>query len=76
MSTYTRTNNATGEQTVLTLDEAVDQFTRDNHAYEAPDEDVEDYLNDMVTVFETQSLLKGLSMLDVEDVGGFTYTRK
>jgi hypothetical protein len=70
----TRTSKETGEATKLTLDEAVDQFIRDNHAYEGIEDDVEDFLEDMPTVFETRGMLEIISAEGV-DAGHFIYTK-
>lgn len=71
--TITRTSKATGEVTTLTFDAAVDQFIRDNHAYGEIEDDVEDYLTDMSTVFETQSMIKGIE--GELDAGDYIYTK-
>lgn len=74
MITFTRKNKETGETTTLSPREAVDQFIRDNYDY-AQAEDagpVEDYLTDMSTVFDTQSIL---DEQDEVDAGYFIYTK-
>ena len=73
MTTFTRTSKATGEVTALTLDAAVDLFIRDNHAYGEVKDNVEDYLSDMSTVFETQSMIE--DMEGELDAGDYIYTK-
>jgi hypothetical protein len=68
----TRTDKATGASTTLTLNEAVDQFILDNLAY-AEIEDPEDYVDDMDTVFETQSMFEDMGD-DGIDAGAYLYT--
>lgn len=74
METITRMSKATGEKSILFFDDAVDQFIRDNHKYGEVEEDVETYIDDMVTVFETREML---NMMDEEgvDVGEFIYRK-
>jgi len=71
-NTFTRTDKHTGESTVLAFDAAVDQFIRDNFDYAQAEDagSVEDYLNDMSTVFETQSVLSDGGEIDA---GYFIY---
>lgn len=79
METFTRTNKATGEKTTLPYLEAVDQLIRDNYEYEYltnPEDigNVEDWLNDMSTVFESRSLLEDTDEYGL-DAGDFIYTK-
>lgn len=59
----TRTDKATGEVTTLSFEDAVDQFIRDNLTYaistgaDIDPEEIEEYLSDMSTVFETRNML-------------------
>lgn len=76
----TRTDKKTGDQTVLTMDEAVEQFIIDNLAYAGELEnktvgDIQDYLSDMSTVFETRSVLEGLEDGEEADTGISTYKK-
>jgi hypothetical protein len=72
-NTFTRKDKQTGETTILSFDQAVDQFIRDNYDYAQAEDagSVEEYLNDMSTVFETQSALSEGGELDA---GYFIYT--
>jgi len=72
-NTFTRKDKQTGETTILKFDEAVDQFIKDNFDYAQAEDagSVEDYLNDMSTVFETQSVLSDGGEIDA---GYFIYT--
>lgn len=80
MQKFTRSTKD-GELTTLLLDEAVDQFIRDNHAYVVADgtldedDDVEDWLEDMPTVFETQAMLSSLEAGEKLTSGIATFTR-
>lgn len=73
--TYTRTNKETEESTVLSFNDAVDQFIEDNLIYaEVDDITVEEAQNDMSTVFESQFILKSVEE-DGIDAGHFIYTK-
>ena len=89
MTTIKREDKATGAITVYTdLNAAVDQFITDNYnaqvAYLTAEEDtetleelgsLEDWLTDMPTVFETQSMLDGLEEDTEATAGSFIYTK-
>lgn len=73
--TYTRTNKETEESTVLSFNDAVDQFIEDNLIYaEVDDMTVEEALTDMSTVFESQFILESIEE-DGLDAGHFIYTK-
>lgn len=68
-----RTRKVDGVSTVLPFDEAVDQFIKDNHTYAEIEDDVDEYLSDMSTVFETQGILRDMEGGSV-DAGHYIYS--
>jgi hypothetical protein len=80
MNTFTRTIEG-APVTTLNLTDAVEQFIRDNHAYALADgtldeeDDVQDWLDDMVTVFETQDMLRLLDIGEELTSGIATFKR-
>ena len=77
MTTIKREDTATGTITVFTdVSDAVDQFITDGYnAAEEPDGDLEDYLDDMVTVNETVDALNKLEGEETLEAGAFIYSK-
>ena len=65
MKTFTRISKETGQKCTLTFEQAVGRFIIDNVNYGSPEDmNAEEWLEDMSTVFEAQSMLKESDELD------------